>query len=153
MIAMRIVEGIRSHFPVRALEWYLAGIIFAFGWQLILDPPNFGASAYQPMLVYASEFKWGAGCMMLGGARLIALFVNGSFAGTAYSRWSPHVRATAAFASCFFWSQATLSVWAGNPGATIVVFFTGSLIADIYNVYRCSVDAKEVDKAQLHGEP
>ena len=49
-------------------------------------------------------------CIAAGLARLLALAVNGTFANTAYSRYSPHVRGVTAIASAAFWFMVLLSV-------------------------------------------
>jgi hypothetical protein len=118
---IRVVMGIRTHFEARFVEWAMAVCITYWGWNLI--GPNEAWSnreAWVGMLRITSEETWGAICMMAGGAWLLALTVNGTFADTWYSRYSPWVRGTAAIAAAVIWFQVWQSVFtAGTSGSGI----------------------------------
>lgn len=153
MLIYRVARGVRDHFPVRATEWGFAALLLDTGRVLLTGEPNFTSRAFAPLAEYASETVWGLGCVTVGALRLLALLVNGTFAGTAYMRWSPHVRMACAFASCFFWTQITLAYWAGAPEAVSGVAYKWLLIIDAYNVFRCAQDMREIDEAAKRGSP
>ena len=111
MVFLRIVSGIRQHFDARVAEWGLGAFIINYGLGL-LGPENAWTvpAAWAGMTAYMSENAWGAVCILLGIARLAALAVNGTFADTVYSRYSPFVRGLVALASAAFWFMVILSL-------------------------------------------
>lgn len=120
MFIIRVVVGIRNHLPERALEWVLAINIFWWGWRLA-DPATQwqNAVAWEYMRSFWGEEAWGWVCMTIGGLRILALVINGTFADTIYSRASPYVRATTAGLGAVVWFIAVLSVSAGNTSGSI----------------------------------
>lgn len=107
----RIVTGIRSHFEARFVEWAMAVCITYWGWNLIGEGTAWtNRDAWEGMLRIASEETWGGICILAGGLWLLALTVNGTFANTWYSRYSPVVRGCAAIAAAMIWFQVYMSV-------------------------------------------
>lgn len=93
------------------MEWALAVIILNWGVRLLVVDdvfklfPSFGT-----MDNIMSESMWGAFCFLAGIARLLALAINGTFSGTVYSQYSPHIRALVACLCAFFWAQIVISM-------------------------------------------
>jgi hypothetical protein len=118
---LRIVTGIQSHFEARFVEWVMAVCITFWGWTLIgANDAWSNREAWAGMLRLADEETWGLICVGAGAAWLVALTINGTFAHTAYSRYSPHVRGTMAIASAMIWFQVYMSVvTAGTSGSGI----------------------------------
>lgn len=108
---IRIVTGIRTHFEARVVEWVMGGTLIWWGSKLV--GPNDAWSnpdAWAGMLLWMDENTWGWNCIGLGIARLLALGVNGTFADTLYSRFSPVVRGLSAGLSATLWFLVFLSV-------------------------------------------
>lgn len=151
IILRRIGVGITKHLPARASEWALALILFIWALNCIFTPGYLERPAWLWLADHGSQGLWGGAALVIAALRLLALIINGTFADTAWSRRSPHVRAAMAFLSCFFWLSQSLSVWITDVTATglsaSVVFFA----LDIYNIVRTSTDARHADEAWKHG--
>lgn len=149
MVVLRIADGIRSHFPARASEWALAGIMAGWGWTLLRPVETFATSrAYSQMAVMADESTWGWGAITVGLVRLVALVVNGTFANTVYARMSPHVRGLFAFFACFIWLQITLGLIGSREIAPGVWAYGGLFALDAYNAIRTFGEAAQTDRAR-----
>lgn len=149
MLLVRVVDGIRSHFPARAVEWLFAIILFNWGLTLVMPHEVFAAyPAYALMATVASETTWGIGCIIVGGLRFVALVLNGTFADKPYGRYSPHVRAGLAGVSCFFWMQIALSLLASEgPPATGLAVYPAILWFEVFCAFRAARDAGQLDEA------
>ena len=107
----RLVLGIRDHFEARFIEWIMAGTATYWGWTVAQPSVAWvNTAAWAGMLRIAPEDTWGVLCMVAGGFWLVALAVNGTFAGTFYARHSPKVRGVAAIGSAVVWFQVVISV-------------------------------------------
>ena len=108
---IRVVTGIADHFDVRFPEWLGASALIGWGFNLVLTPDSFNnPAAWQLMLSLLAEDSWGLLCVLAGGLWLAALTINGTFAATAYSRYSPNVRGACALISVFIWFLVFMSV-------------------------------------------
>lgn len=110
---IRIVTGIAEHFDVRFPEWLGACGIILWGGNLLFTPTSWtnpDAWALMLSLPYMSEDSWGLVCVVAGCLWILALTVNGTFANTAYSRYSPNVRGLCAVLSTSIWFLVCLSV-------------------------------------------
>lgn len=109
---IRVVTGITRHLPERALEWIMAFNIIWWGWKLTAPTTQWtNSAAWEFMLSFGiSETGWGWLCVGIGGARVLALVVNGTFADTWYSAVSPWVRGITAGAGATVWFMVFLSV-------------------------------------------
>lgn len=106
----RIVTGVTQHFESRITEWAMSVTIVWWGTRL-LDPSNpWNSAAWAKMLFWMPETAWGTLCVCLGLLRLVALTINGTFADTAYSKFSPHVRGVTAVLGATVWFMVFLSV-------------------------------------------
>ncbi|SER62554.1 hypothetical protein SAMN05216548_1324 [Faunimonas pinastri] len=128
MIIFRMVTSLRAHFRVRSTEWLLAGLLANFG-RVLLDPhPTFEGASYAELARFATEDHWGWACLVAGGLRLGALFVNGSLYP---SYWA---RAGMAFVSCFFWAEISLGFFTVGTVPTGLAIYPLLLLAEVYNV-------------------
>jgi hypothetical protein len=109
---IRIVSGIQDHFPDRALEWVCAANIVYWGARLTGENDAWvNPDAWRFMLSFGlTENQWGWICVAIGVMRLLALIINGTFAGTWYSAASPWVRGITAGAGAAVWFAVFLSV-------------------------------------------
>lgn len=151
MIIVRVAKGIADHLPARASEWALATILF--NWGLVLSDSSelfVNSRSFAELARWADESTWAALCLLVGGLRLIALFVNGTFLGF---RYSPHVRTLMSFLTCFFWLSITFGVLQADHVSTGLAVYPVLLALDIYNAYRAAKDARLVDEAKKHGIP
>ena len=151
-LPVRLYLGIHGHFPARRSEWVLAVIMVVWGWILISPSPTFaGNPAWAQMAAMMSETAWGWFAIGIGIFRLIALIINGTFAGTWYGRWSPHVRAFASFLTCFLWFQISFGLWASDAATTGLAVYPGLLVLDAMNIVAAMKDAAGIDKAVSDG--
>lgn len=108
---IRVVTGIREHFDVRFPEWLGASALIGWGLNLVVTPVSWNTpQAWTLMLSFMPEDSWGLLCVVAGCLWLVALTINGTFATTAYSRYSPNVRGACALASVFIWFLVFMSV-------------------------------------------
>lgn len=146
----RIVTGVRSHFEARVTEWIMGFATVNYGIGLVGSNDAWTNSlAWAGMLRYMPENAWGWFCILAGTARLVALALNGTFADTVYSRYSPHVRGITAFASAVFWFMVIMSVSAvASSGSRI---YPLPLALEVWCLHRAWVDAGRGVKAKAHG--
>ncbi|WP_162260045.1 hypothetical protein [Bosea sp. Root670] len=110
-----------------------------------------GNRAWSQMAAMMSEGAWGWFAIGVGTFRLLALIINGTFAGTWYGRWSPHVRALASFLTCFLWFQISFGLWASDAATTGLAVYPGLLVLDAMNIVAATKDAAGMDKAVSDG--
>lgn len=148
----RLYLGIADHFPARRSEWVLSGMMMAWGWLLIGPDITFSkAQAWAQMAAMMSEVAWGWVAISIGLFRFLALVVNGTFSGTWYGRWSPHVRALASFLACFLWFQISFGLWISDAATTGLAVYPGLFVLDAMNIVAASKDAAGMDKAVADG--
>lgn len=137
---MMIVKLTKT-FPVRVMEWLLAGIMLSWSivcWQL--TPVEWQSPVYVGMARLADANTWAFFAFWIGLLRLACLTINGAW------RPSPHLRAAGAFLACFMWLQITLGAMAADLRITAIAIYPWLLLADIYNVFRASHDARLSDE-------
>jgi hypothetical protein len=138
-ISMMIVK-LTNTFPIRVMEWLLAGIMLSlslFYWQL--TPAEWSHPIYSGLARLAESNTWAFFAFWIGAMRLGALTINGAW------RPSPHLRTIGAFLACFMWLQISLGVMTADVKAAELAIFPWLLLADIYNVFRASSDARVSD--------
>ncbi|TDK38770.1 hypothetical protein E2F50_01045 [Rhizobium deserti] len=107
VILTHIRDNFANAFFPRWSEWWAANLLMVLGFVLTSNPDLMASSksnAYQLMLMIFTQETWSAVMKVFAFCRLLVLLINGAW------RRSPHLRATGAFLSCFFWVQITLSV-------------------------------------------
>jgi hypothetical protein len=138
-ISMMVVRMTKT-FPVRVMEWLLAGIMFS--WSIVcwkLTEADWAQPMYSGLARFAENETWAFFAFWIGAWRLAALTINGAW------RPSPHLRAIGAFLSCFMWLQISLGMMLADARVTGIAVFPWLLLADIYNVFRASHDARVSD--------
>ena len=136
---MMIVKLTKT-FPIRVMEWLLAGIMFS--WAIVcwnLRPHEWSSPVYAGLARLGDQNTWAFFAFWIGAARLAALMINGAW------RPSPHLRVAGAFLACFMWLQLTLGLLTVDVRTTALAVFPWLLLADIYNVFRASNDARLSD--------
>jgi hypothetical protein len=136
---MMIVKLTKT-FPIRVLEWLLAGIMFS--WSIVcwnLRPHEWASPIYAGLAQLGDQNTWAFFAFWIGATRLAALMINGAW------RPSPHLRAAGAFLACFMWLQITLGLLAVDVRTWALAVFPWLFLADIYNVFRAANDAGLAD--------
>lgn len=137
---MMIVK-LSKTFPIRVTEWLLAGIMLSWSvacWNL--SSADWHSPIYSGMARIAEQNTWAFYAFWIGIIRLAALTINGAW------RPSPHFRAAGAFLACFMWLQISLGLMVSDIRVTGIAVFPWLLLADIYNVFRASHDARLSDE-------
>jgi len=141
IIIRRIRHGVIEHFPIRASEWVMASAMTSWGLIVLVVDRMFDQTfAWQMMAAMADENAWGAGAVAVGVLRLIALLLNGTFAGSWYSTYSPHVRAAMSMASCFLWLSISIGLLFSGSASTGMVIYPHLFFLDAVNYYRAMGD-------------
>lgn len=136
---MMIVK-LQQHFPLRVTDWLLGGILTSWGIVcLYLPPDSWALPTYSGLRTMADQETWGMFALCVGVARMVALFINGAV------RRTPHVRGLCAFVSVFLWLQLSLALFNSDIATIGVAVYPWLFLADIYNVYRASQDARDSD--------
>lgn len=136
---MMIVK-LQKTFPIRVTEWLLAGIMFSWAiacWNM--DANEWGQPVFAGLRSFASQHTWAFFAFWIGVIRLASLTINGAW------RPSPHLRAAGAFLACFMWLQISLGLFVGDIKSMGIAVYPWLLLADIYNVFRASHDARISD--------
>lgn len=131
-----IIYDLKTHFPPRAVEWLVTGLLTSWGAAVILQPGMFETNpAFLHMAKIAPQEAWGLYAFVVGALRAMALFINGSWQRT------PIVRIIAAFASAFIWTQVLLGISNSPVPTTAWAFFPWFIAADFYSAFRAGADA------------
>jgi hypothetical protein len=136
---MMIVKLTKT-FPVRVTEWLLAGIMFSWSiacWNM--SPSDWGQPVFAGLARFGAQNTWAFFAFWIGAMRLASLTINGAW------RPSPHLRAAGAFLACFMWLQISLGLFTSSVLSMGVAVYPWLLVADIYNVFRASHDARLSD--------
>jgi hypothetical protein len=109
---LRVFRGVHHTFPMRWLEWVMTVFIVIWGSRLLDGQDSFKSSshAWDGLAYWAPDWVWGWAMVLTGGARLVALVINGTFNDTIYSQYSPLVRGMSAGVCGIFWLFVELSV-------------------------------------------
>lgn len=130
-----------THFPLRVLDWFVAGIMFTWGATCLnVADATWQLSIYDGLRAWAGQNFWGFIMLGLGAVRLAALYVNGAL------RRTPHTRMVGAFLCAFIWLQLGFAMLQSEtPPIAGLTIYPWLFLADIYNVYRAAQDAKVSD--------
>lgn len=138
---MLIVE-MKRHFEVRAIEWWSASCLAAWGSIVLMMPGLFVQPEYQPFFQpltnWAPQPVWGMFAFAMGLGRLGALTVNGFWFRT------PQIRLVASFLSVCVWFFIAAGLF--RSGAVLgLVIYGWHMIADIYSSFRSASDVVEAE--------
>lgn len=141
MILGHFSQSLRDTFPTRASEWALGLMLFLWSVVLTFNVDLFASTpSFSVLSQLMPQGTWALLCMIAGGGRLIMLLINGAW------RRSPHLRAIAAFVSCFFWFQISIGILQAGTFGTGLAIYPILFLLDVYNVFRASRDAGSSDR-------
>lgn len=133
---LKIWPGVRTHFRSRDVEWIMAVALIVWGGNMFLKPGNdlITASGAWDGLRYWFHEDWVVSLIMVtaGVASLLALLINGTFADTLYSRYSPFVRSIAMGAGSLIWLAVWMSALSAN---TAVTYWVPTLLCGMRSFY------------------
>lgn len=138
-----LIQRLKTHFPARAIEWLMAGVLFTWGYYVITHPQLFSAPETKALLsgiVRISNFfgqppvTIGLMAILIGFTRGVALFVNGAVTKT------PLVRLVTAFMSAYLWTSICVGLWLSDVANTGLVVYPWFVFADIVSGYRAGYD-------------
>ena len=124
-------RSFRETFPGRASEWALG--LMLFNWSVVLTANRTlfeDRQAYGAFSAIMDQQWWALACLVVGGARLVVLAINGAW------RRSPHLRAVLAFASCFFWFQIAVGLAQADSIGTGMAVYPVLFLLDAFNAIR-----------------
>lgn len=140
IIVRQALHGVGAHFRTRAMEWFMTLMLLLWGIGLIAIPDIFQNPAYAVLSRALTAQTWGGVCLAFGLLRFTALFVNGTFKETLYSRYSPMVRAAFSFLSCGIWLTIALSFYASGVLGLAVGLYMLVLGFEVYCACLCAID-------------
>ena len=140
----RLLRGAMHHLALRIGDWFMSSIVLSLGLVLLTHREMFDVHPqYIFLKQYGSVGSWGWACVTVGGARVAALFVNGTFRSF---RFSPHMRFAMATLTCFLWFQITLGLIATHTPTMTLALFPNLLLFDLYNVFLAASEAGVVER-------
>ncbi|BCP53765.1 hypothetical protein K32_23820 [Kaistia sp. 32K] len=154
IIVRRVATGVASHFKARFGEWISALILLNWGLVLSCLGPIFDRPAMAWLAEIGGQQQWGVACYSIGLARTLALVLNGTFAGTPWSRFSPHVRALMSVLSCLVWTSVSLSVLSQSDISQIgigLAVYPVLALTDLFSCACASLDARNSDEVHRYG--
>lgn len=131
---------LKSHFSVRALEWFNAVTLFSWGSYVSLHPGMFNdpskGTVYDGLKIIMSQEAWGFTATMLAVIQLGSLFING--------RWglTPWIRAATSFLSVGAWFFVSAGIYLAGPNTGLAVYPV-LMLAGAYSAFRAASDAAE----------
>lgn len=142
IVLRRITHGIYAHLPIRVTEWGMAWPALAMGLALKYQPDMFRTSpSFERLGAIATQETWAILVLICCLIRVVALTVNGTFAGFGYS---PHMRLVASLAGLFFWSRYCLGFLDAaltNGGSwSAPAMYSTAVLFEVINSYRSWVD-------------
>lgn len=138
-----LIQRLKTHFPARAIEWLMAGVLFTWGYYIVTHPQLFTAPETKALfsgMVRISDFfgqppvTIGLMAVLIGFTRGVALFVNGAVTKT------PLVRLMTAFMSAYLWTSICVGLWLSDVANTGLVVYPWFVFADIVSGYRAGYD-------------
>ena len=151
MITGRIITDVLAHFVPRRIEWLFACIVFFLGWKL-LQPEDTFASApgtYRLMAKVGPEVVWGWILFFVGGARLVALTLNGTW--PPFAPFSPLTRAITGFFSAGIWAALAFGIYFGNSAGTGGVTYFIMFLFDAFVAIEIGREAGRALQGRRHG--
>lgn len=137
---MRMIVRFGSHFNIRLGEWLASAVLLTMAVLFLGAPTMFTQNPeyFAGMVQFGGQPYWAIYFIIIGGIRIVALYINGR------KRITPYIRMALAFIACFVWYQIVISLFvSGVPGLGWAVF-PWLLALDMYNVFRSSADARQV---------
>lgn len=144
---MILVERMKKHFEVRAIEWGMAGWAITWGLQVLLNPEVFTSPVTGPLnihMLHTLEFLFSTNtafhvlgwlAILVGVTRAAALWVNGAW------RQTPMIRMITSALSAFVVSNVVFSLMQGPPTLGLVTY-SWLFAADCFSGFRAARDYK-----------
>lgn len=131
-----------THMQDRALEWFSALVMLSWGMVLAMPGDTMAGPAYAAFHRFGTtEDFWAWAFGMMGGIRLVALYING--------RWprTPVIRMVCATFGAMSWAQVSWMLTEGtylkSGIATTGTAVYGILaLADLFSIFRAAFDAR-----------
>ena len=135
---LKVWPGVRSHFRSRDVEWVMALWLIIWGGNLMLKPGEslVTHTGIWDGLRYWFHADWVVASIMAtaGVANLVALTINGTFADTVYSRYSPLVRSITMGIGSLVWLSVWMSAMPANTQGA-VVYWVPTLLCGMRGLY------------------
>ncbi len=126
-----MARDMRSHFGSRAWEWILAGMMLGVSYQFLSGGDTVASTRSYAVLAWmGDDDMWGETALTIGGLRLVALIINGSFRRSRYV--SPVVRLAASMASIAYWFALCGGLYLVNPHAITVPILFGLILGEAF---------------------
>lgn len=125
-----------AHFRHRVLEWGLGFVTVTIALTLFNEYPTLNQPALIELTRIASEEVWAVALLVVGMARLGALWINGAW------RRSPWIRFVTSLFSAVVWLQITLGMMRVEMVTLGIAIFPWFLIAEGYSIWRAVYDAR-----------
>ena len=149
MIAVRIGKGVTDHLPFRLSEWGMAVNVLGIGVLFLTKTQAYSNPGFVVFAGWASEQTWGIILTVIGGLRLIALIVNGTFNNVA--PWSVRVRALTSFFSVFAWFCLCAGTFLSGNGQTGALTYGTHMALDIFLASFLAGHAGDIDRKIRNG--
>ena len=149
--AIMIIRRLRNHWPVRKVEWLMAGFLSCWGLYVLINPNIWTnpatAQLYSSLAWFGSLVSdahpsklWGSAALLIGLARATALFINGAYIRT------PLVRLLTSFLSAFIVTWIVLGlVQSGLPNPGLIAY-SWLVIADLISAHVSAIDVAVAEK-------
>lgn len=122
----------------RSVEWLLAGLMLAWGVGLMMPGNSLELTHLRYLKTVAPEAIWAFGSVMIGGVRLAALYINGSWCRT------PLIRAACSGLGIIWWiilGALTQAGYGDGPQPPMTMFYPVFVAFEGYSVYRGARDS------------
>ena len=139
------IDRMKHSFNNRFSEWILGAIMLGLGLMFGLPSESMGHAALMQMTHTLTEETWAFVCSVLGASRLAVLILNGAW------RKQSHGRAALAFISLVVWTQISIVFFNFGPPTPGDIIFPVFMLAEMFLVFRASVEAGTVDASLKHG--
>lgn len=131
-----VLQHLGQTFPTRMAEWFLGVVLFNWGLILIRPEETFNYStSYAGLVNLAPEDWWAWGCLVVGGARLVALFINGAWVPPTY-----RLRSITSFLSLLFWFSISYGMMFGSNATTGLAVYPAMALLEYGCLWRTGRD-------------
>ena len=142
IVLRRLASGVIDHAGARFTEWLGAVPLLGIGYVLYAQPEAlYTTPSFAALAAWAVAGVWSNVLMTYALARLISLFVNGTFKGF---RHSPMIRFVVSCLAAWFWLLFTVGIytaWRDLGGAPTDIFAYGTFVLlELRNAYVSRVD-------------
>lgn len=156
-IASKVAYALFRHaaserYPTRTVEHMLAWMLVVWSTAVAYPGNMMVGKTFQYLLAIAPEWWWGWSGIVLGGLRLLALYLNGNW------RRSPGLRFVGAMTGMIWWIVLSGCYWVavlkdGAPDFPMRYVFFVFIFFESYSCFRCGQDhaSPKARDASEHG--